>query len=113
MSLQNGNEKKSILFQARAYAEDPNHKFDMKLEAMVPVIPLEYLPVCAGLAIAKGMPYERAMEAVTINPARVMGVEDRVGNLAPGKDADLVIWKDKPFVVIQDPVAVFIDGKRV
>ena len=66
-----------------------------------------------GLAIAKGMPYERALEAVTINPARVMGVEDRVGNLAAGKDADLVIWKDKPFVVIQDPVAVFINGERV
>ena len=42
-----------------------------------------------------------------------MGVEDRVGNLAAGKDADLVIWKDKPFVVIQDPVAVFINGERV
>ena len=86
---------------------------DVCLITDAPVIPLEYLPVCAGLAIAKGMPYERALEAVTINPARVMGVEDRVGNLAPGKDADLVIWKDKPFVVIQDPVAVFIEGKRV
>ena len=86
---------------------------DVCLITDAPVIPLQYLPLCAGLAIAKGMPYERALEAVTINPARVMGVEDRVGNLAAGKDADLVIWKDKPFVVIQDPVAVFINGERV
>ena len=70
-------------------------------------------PICAGLAISKGMPYEKALEAVTINPARVMGVEARVGSLAPGKDADLVIWKDRPFVVIQDPVAVFIKGERI
>ena len=153
---------RNFLFQAKAYAEDPNHKFDMKLEPMVPVIqgekalkihchegidivtavricdefhlkftldhvtcgtdvldflrkrpeiplllgpslghrskvelhgkgfenvvklaegrdvclitdapviPLQYLPICAGLAISKGMPYERALEAVTINPA--------------------------------------------
>lgn len=55
----------------------------MKLEPMIPVI--------------RG-------EKVTINPARVMGVEARVGSLAPGKDADLVI---------QDPVAVFINGERI
>lgn len=79
-----------------AYAQDPNRKFDMKLEPMIPVI--------------RG---EKALEAVTINPARVMGVEARGGSLAPGKDADLVIWKDRPFVVIQDPVAVFINGERI
>ena len=78
-----------------------------------PEIPLQYLPICASLAISKGMPYEKALEAVTINPARVMGVEARVGSLDPGKDADLVIWKDRPFVVIQDPVAVFINGERI
>ncbi|WP_337464964.1 amidohydrolase family protein [Acidaminococcus timonensis] len=87
---------RNFLFQARAYAQDPNRKFDMKLEPMIPVI--------------RG---EKALEAVTINPARVMGVEARVGSLAPGKDADLVIWKDRPFVVIQDPVAVFINGERI
>lgn len=87
---------RNFLFQARAYAQDPNRKFDMKLEPMIPVI--------------RG---EKALEDVTINPARVMGVEARVGSLAPGKDADLVIWKDRPFVVIQDPVAVFINGERI
>lgn len=86
---------------------------DVCLITDAPVIPLQYLPICAGLAISKGMPYEKALEAVTINPARVMGVEARVGSLAPGKDADLVIWKDRPFVVIQDPVAVFINGERI
>lgn len=86
---------------------------DVCLITDAPMIPLQYLPICAGLAISKGMPYERALEAVTINPARVMGVEARVGSLDPGKDADLVIRKDRSFVVIQDPVAVFINGERI
>lgn len=75
-----------------------------------PVIPLQYLPVCVGLAISKGMAYEKALAAVTINAARVMGVDQRVGSLEKGKDADLVLFKDKPFVTIQDPLAVMMDG---
>lgn len=75
-----------------------------------PVIPLQYLPVCVGIAISKGMAYEKALAAVTINAARVMGVDQRVGSLEKGKDADLVLFKDKPFVTIQDPLAVMMDG---
>ncbi|MDO5726258.1 MAG: amidohydrolase family protein [Tissierellia bacterium] len=78
-----------------------------------PVIPLQYLPVCAGIAISKGMPYEKALEAITINPAKVMGVENRVGSIEIGKDADIVIWKEKPLTTIQDPKYVFIDGLAV
>lgn len=78
-----------------------------------PVIPLEYLPICVGLVISKGMPYEKALEAVTINPARVMGVENKVGGIEIGKDADIVIWKEKPFITIQDPIYVIIDGEII
>ena len=74
------------------------------------MLPLQYLPVCVGLAISKGMSYEEALAAVTINAARVMGVDQRVGSLEKGKDADLVLFKDKPFVTIQDPLAVMMDG---
>ena len=56
------------------------------------------------------MAYEQALEAVTINAARVMGVEGRVGSLEIGKDADLVLFNEKPFVSIQDPLAVMMDG---
>lgn len=78
-----------------------------------PVIPLQYLALCAGIAISKGMPYDKAIEAVTINPARVMDVDDRIGSIEIGKDADLVIWKEKPLIFIQDPEYVFINGKVV
>lgn len=83
---------------------------DICLITDAPVIPLQYLPVCAGIAISKGMDERKALEAITINPARVMGVDDRVGSVEVGKDADLVFYKEKPFRVIQDPARVMMDG---
>lgn len=65
----------------------------------------------AGNAVAYGMPYAAALAAVTINPAKVFGVADRVGSLEPGKDADLVIWTGDPFEPLSQPTAVFINGK--
>jgi len=61
-----------------------------------PVIPLRYLPLCAGLAIREGMSVEAAWRAITINPARVTGIEDRVGSLEVGKDADIVLFAGDP-----------------
>lgn len=84
---------------------------DICLITDAPVIPLQYLPICVGIAISKGMNFDKALEAVTINPAKVMGVEDRVGSIEVGKDADLIIWKDKPFITIQDPLMVMMNGE--
>lgn len=86
---------------------------DVCLITDAPVIPLEYLPICVGLAISKGMPYEKALESVTINPAKIMGVDDRVGSLEEEKDADIVIWKDIPFITIQNPLYVIVNGEIV
>ena len=61
-----------------------------------PVIPLYYLPLCAGLAIREGMSYEGAWKAITINPARLAGIADRVGSLEVGKDADVVLFDGDP-----------------
>ena len=61
-----------------------------------PVIPLQYLPMCAGLAVNSGLDYEEGWRAITINPAVQTGIGDRVGSLEPGKDADLVIWTADP-----------------
>lgn len=88
-------------------------KKDICIITDAPVIPLQYLPICAGLAISKGMEWKKAFEAVTINPAKVMGVEERVGSLEVGKDADIVVWKNLPLVTIQDPHLVFINGNIV
>ena len=65
-----------------------------------PVIPLEYLPMCAGFAVSAGLPYEEGWKAITVNPATQTGIGDRVGSLEVGKDGDLVIWADDPLRVI-------------
>lgn len=65
-----------------------------------PVTTLEYLPLCAGLAASEGLPMEEAWKAITINPAEVLGIADRVGSLEIGKDADIVIWTADPLTTI-------------
>ncbi len=78
-----------------------------------PVIPEQYLPLCAGLAVKDGMDPFEALKAVTINAARHIGVADRVGSIEVGKDADLVICDGDPLVSATEVRAVFIDGKQV
>jgi imidazolonepropionase-like amidohydrolase len=56
-----------------------------------PVIPVYSLPLCAAYAVGAGLSRERALRAITLDPARVAGIDDRAGSLEPGKDADLVI----------------------
>jgi imidazolonepropionase-like amidohydrolase len=65
----------------------------------------------AGTAVAWGLPWDAALAAVTINPARMFGVGDRTGSLEPGKDADLVIWSGDPFEPLSTPRAVYIRGQ--
>ncbi|WP_129791515.1 amidohydrolase family protein [Sphingosinicella sp. CPCC 101087] len=64
----------------------------------------------AGNAVAHGLPHEAALAALTINPARIFGVDDRLGSVEPGKQADLVLWSGDPFEPLSQPRAVFIDG---
>lgn len=78
-----------------------------------PVIPQEYLPLCAGLAVHAGMDPFAALQAITINAAKHAGVEDRVGSLEVGKDADIVITDGCPFEVSTKVECVLIDGKVI
>ena len=77
------------------------------------VIPQQYLPLCAGMAIKAGMDPFDALKAITLNPAEHIGVADRVGSLEVGKDADVVITAGSPFEVMTPMKAVFIDGVRI
>lgn len=77
------------------------------------VIPQQYLPLCAGMAVKAGMDEFDALKAITINPAEHIGVADRVGTLEVGKDADVVVTAGCPFEVMTETRAVFIDGNRV
>ena len=79
-----------------------------------PVIPLQYLPLAAGLAAAAGLPMDEAWRAITINPAQSLGIADRVGSLEPGKDADLVLWTADPLTTIGgEAYMTIVNGKIV
>ena len=78
-----------------------------------PVIPIQYLPLCAGLAVREGMDHEAALRAITINPAKICGIADRVGSIDVGKDADFILFREDPLSLAAKPEAVFLNGERV
>jgi imidazolonepropionase-like amidohydrolase len=78
-----------------------------------PETPIQYLTVCAALAVKEGMPYDDALRAITINPAMICGIDDRVGSIAPGKDADFAIFDGSPLDIFTKTTAVFVNGERV
>lgn len=79
-----------------------------------PVIPLQFLPMCAGLAAKAGLDMEEAWKAITINPATQTGIGDRVGSLEPGKDGDVVIWEADPLTTVGGAAwKTIIEGKTV
>lgn len=90
-----------------------NAGMNVSLTTDHPVIPLHYLPICAGIAVKHGMMYEKAIEAITINAAKLLGIEDRVGSLEIGKDADIVIWDNNPLEIQSNVLYTIIDGKIV
>lgn len=77
------------------------------------VQPLQYLPVFAALCVREGMDVDAALRAITINPAKIAGIEDRVGSIEVGKDADICVFSNHPFEFMSKTTAVFIDGIRV
>ena len=78
-----------------------------------PVIPQQYLSMCAGQAVRAGLPMEEGWRAVTINPAEGIGIADRVGSLEPGKDGDVVIWDADPLVNVGASAAYTIINGRI
>jgi imidazolonepropionase-like amidohydrolase len=71
------------------------------------------LLVNAGIAVQNGMDYDKALEALTINPARMLGVDDRIGSLAAGKDADIVLYRGDPLEITSPVEKAFISGRLV
>jgi len=78
-----------------------------------PVIPINYLPLCAALAVKSGMSEEDAIKSITINPAVTLGISDRVGSLEVGKDADIVIFSQHPFELTAKAESIFINGEQI
>ncbi len=78
-----------------------------------PVVPIEHLSVCASLAVRAGLPAEEALKAVTLYAAEHLGIQDRVGSLAKGKDADIAVWDGEPLDARSKVVTTFVDGEAV
>lgn len=78
-----------------------------------PVTPIQYLPLCAALAVREGMDEYEALKAITINAASNCGIDDRVGSIKAGKDADITIFNGHPLDFRTRAEYVLINGKIV
>ena len=78
-----------------------------------PVIPVQYLTLCAALAVREGMDRMAALRAVTINPARILRLDGRIGSLRPGKDADFAVFDGDPLSLTVHVRLVAVNGRRV
>lgn len=78
-----------------------------------PVSLIQHLPLCAGLAVKHGLPVYKGLKAITINAARICRVEDRVGSLRKGKDADIAIFTGNPMEVFTKTLCTIINGEII
>lgn len=78
-----------------------------------PVVPIQYLSLCAGLSVREGMKMEEAFKAITINAAEICGVDNRVGSIEKGKDADIAIFNGNPMDTFTKTIYTIIDGNIV
>lgn len=104
-------ELKNLTFETPKILQEAGVKVAIITDS--PVIPLEYLPLCASLAVKAGMNEYEALKAITINPAEMLGIQDRVGSLEVGKDADVVICDRPVFDVMHKVLFTFINGEIV
>jgi imidazolonepropionase-like amidohydrolase len=78
-----------------------------------PVVPINFLVHQAALAVKEGLDPQTALAALTINPARIAGIDDRLGSIEVGKDADLVIWSGDPLDVLSRVQRALINGAEI
>ncbi len=78
-----------------------------------PETPIQYLRLCAALAVKGGLSREEALRAITINAAKVCKIEEKVGSIKVGKDADLAVFSTDPLDILSEPEMVFIDGNLI
>ena len=78
-----------------------------------PVIPIQMLVTQATMSVKEGLDRDTALRTITLNPATVLGLQDRIGSLEVGKDADVVLWTGDPLDVMQRAARVWIAGRQV
>lgn len=104
-------EVKNMTFRTNAVLNDAGILFSITTDH--PVVMIQYLPLCAGLAVKEGLPLEEGLKAITINPAKICRVDKRVGSLKKGKDADIAVFTGNPMEIFTKTLFTIIDGKIV
>ncbi len=104
-------EMRELSFETPKALYEAGVKFAIQTDAVGSTI--AFLPICAGMAVKHGLPYEEALKAITITPAEILGVGDRVGSIEEGKDADLRILDGEPLELRSKVEMVIIDGEVV
>jgi len=104
-------ELKNLTYAAPRILYEAGVKFALMTDH--PVIPLQYLPVTAALAVREGLPERVALEAITVNAAQIAGIADRVGSIEVGKDADIALFDGNPLDYRVKAQRVFINGQEV
>ncbi len=102
-------EMRELSFETPKALHEAGVKFAIQTDAVGSTI--AFLPICAGMAVKHGLPYEAALRAITITPAEILGVADRVGSIEKGKDADLRILDGDPLDLMTRVEKVIIDGR--
>ena len=78
-----------------------------------PVIPINFLVYQAALAVKDGLDPATALRSLTVNPASMLGLDEQIGSLKPGLDADVVLWSGDPLDVMNRALRVFVRGDEV
>jgi len=104
-------ELRNITFETPAILHEAGVKVAIQTDA--PVLPQHHLDVCVGLAVREGLPAETALESVTRHPAEILGIDDRVGTIEVGTDADVAVWDGIFYENDSKTRHVFVDGQHV
>lgn len=97
----------------KTYQELTEHGVEVSITTDHPYTPIQYLNICASLAMREGLTEQKALEGITILPARNLKINQYVGSIEPGKDADLVLWSHHPFHYLAKPKWTMIAGEFV
>ncbi|PPA71178.1 amidohydrolase [Jeotgalibacillus proteolyticus] len=97
----------------KTYHKLADEGIDISITTDHPYTPIQYLNVCAAIAVREGLSVEKSLEAITMGPARNLGIADKVGSIEPGKEADLVLWTHHPFHFMAKPAFTMIKGEMV
>jgi len=111
LSTRSKIELKDLSYEAPKVLSENGVKFAMMTDH--PVIPLYALPICAAVSVREGLDEMEALKSISIYAAQIVGIDDRVGSLEAGKDADIAIYNGNPLDFRTKAVKVFVDGNAV